>query len=98
MNRNRFACISVALALAGAGSTALAAEPAKSQPMMMTDAQMDNVTGGGLIDVLITDNLNNLAVNVNTNVNATVTALVNANVLVYAPVNVNVNALTGLNL
>ena len=66
--------------------------------MMMTDAQMDNVTGGGLIDVLIQDNLNNLAVNVNANVNATVNALVNTNVLVYAPVNVNVNALTGLNL
>ena len=95
---NRLACISVALGLAAAGSTAFAAEAAKSQPMMMTDAQMDNVTGGGLIDVLITDNLNNLAVNVNANVNATVTALVNTNVLVYAPVNVNVNALTGLNL
>src|SRR5919197_3081116 len=92
---NRLACISVALGLAGAGSTAFAAEP---QPMMMTDAQMDNVTGGGLIDVLIQDNLNNLAVNVNANVNATVNALVNTNVLVYAPVNVNVNALTGLNL
>ena len=95
---NRLACISVALGLAGAGSTAFAAEAAKSQPMMMTDAQMDNVTGGGLIDVLIQDNLNNLAVNVNANVNATVNALVNTNVLVYAPVNVNVNALTGLNL
>jgi hypothetical protein len=91
---NRLACISVALGLAAAGSTAFAAEAAKSQPMMMTDAQMDNVTGGGLIDVLITDNLNNF----NANVNATVTALVNTNVLVYAPVNVNVNALTGLNL
>jgi len=91
---NRLACISVAVGLAGAGSTALAADPAKSQPVMMSDAQMDNVTGGGLIDVIIQNNLNNLAVNVN----ATVNAIVNANVLVYAPVNVNVNALTGLNL
>ena len=98
MNRNRFACIFVALGLAGAGSTALAAGPAKSEPVMMSEAQMDSVTGGGLVDVLITDNLNNLAVNVNANVNATVNALVNANVLVYAPVNVNVNALTGLGL
>ena len=89
---NRFACIFVALGLAAAGSTALAAEPAKAQPMMMTDAQMDNVTGGGLIDVIIQDNLNNLQVNIEANVTATVNALVN----VYAPVNVNVNVLTGL--
>jgi hypothetical protein len=91
---NRFACIFVALGLAAAGSTALAAEPA-----MMTDAQMDNVTaGGGLIDVIIKDNLNNLSVDVIANVNA----MVNANVLVNAPVNVNVNVnanvLTGLGL
>ena len=93
---NRFASIFVALGLAAAGSTALAAEPA--QPQLMTDAQMDSVTGGGLVDVLIQDNLNNL----NVNLNATVTALVNANVLVNAPVNVNVNVnanvLTGLGL
>ena len=88
---NRVGCTFIAFGLAAAGSTALAAE---SQPMMMSDAQMDNVTGGGLVDVIIQDNLNNLAVNVN----ATVNAIVNANVLVYAPVNVNVNALTGLNL
>jgi hypothetical protein len=64
----------------------------------MTDAQMDTVTGGGLVDVLIQDNLNNL----NVDIQATVTALVNANVLVNAPVNVNVNVnanvLTGLGL
>ena len=86
---NRIACIFVALGLAAAGSSALAAEP-----MMMTDAQMENVTGGGLIDVIIANNLNNLSVDIN----ATVTALVNANVLVNAPVNVNVNVLTGLGL
>ena len=84
---NRFACILAALTLAGAGSTALAAKP---EPVTMTEAQMDNVTGGGLIDVIIMDNLNNLQVNVN----ATVNAIVNATV--YAPVNVNVNVLTGL--
>jgi pyruvate dehydrogenase complex dehydrogenase (E1) component len=88
---NRFACIFVAFGLAAAGSTALAAEP---QPVMMSDAQMDNVTGGGLIDVMIQDNLNHLSFVIN----ATVTALVNANVLVNAPVNVNVNVLTGLGL
>jgi hypothetical protein len=91
---NRFASIFVGLGLAAAGATALAAEPAKAQPMMMTDAQMDNVTGGGLIDVIVANNLNNLSVDIN----ATVNALVNANVLVNAPVNVNVNVLTGLSL
>ena len=90
---NRLACSLVALGLAAAGSSAFAAEPAKSQPVMMSDAQMDNVTGGGLIDVIVMDNLNNLQVNLNATVTATVNAIVNANVLVYAPVNVNV--LTG---
>ena len=93
MKRNRFACFCVALGLAAGGSTAFAAEPE-----MMTDAQMDNVAAGGLVDVIIANNLNNLAVNVNANVNAAVNAIVNANVLVNAPVNVNVNALTGLTL
>jgi hypothetical protein len=86
---NRIACIFVALGLAAAGSTALAAEST-----MMTEAQMDNVTGGGLIDVIITDNLNNLGVDIN----AAVTAAVNANVLLNAPVNVSVNVLTALGL
>lgn len=76
---NRFACTFVALGLAAAASSALAAEPAQSQSMMMTDAQMDNVTGGGLV-VIVMDNLNNLAVNLNANVNATVNAVVNASV------------------
>ena len=86
---NRIACIFVALGLAAAGSTALAAEPA-----MMTEAQMENVTGGGLIDAIIMDNLNNLGVDIN----AAVTAAVNANVLLNAPVNVSVNVLTALGL
>lgn len=87
---NRFARSFAALAMAAAASTALAA------PQPMTEAQMDNVSGGGLVDVIIANNLNNLSVDIN----ATVNALVNANVLVNAPVNVNVNvnALTGLNL
>jgi hypothetical protein len=85
----RIASFIVALSLAAAGSTAFAGEPT-----MMTDAQMDNVSGGGLVDIIIANNLNNLSVDIN----ATVTALVNANVLVNAPVNVNVNVLTGLGL
>jgi hypothetical protein len=91
---NRIACIFVALGLAAGGSTALAAEPAKPQPAMMTDAQMDNVTGGGLIDAMIMDNLNNLGVDIN----AAVAAAVNANVLLNAPVNLSVNVLTALGL
>ena len=91
---NRIACVFVALGLAAAGSTALAAEPAKPQPAMMTDAQMDNVTGGGLVDAIIMDNLNNLGVDIN----AAVTAAVTANVLLNAPVNVSVNVLTALGL
>jgi hypothetical protein len=55
---------------------------------------MDNVTGGGLIDAIIMDNLNNLGVDIN----AAVTAAVNANVLLNAPVNVSVNVLTALGL
>jgi hypothetical protein len=86
---NRIASFVAAFGLAAAGTTAFAAEPT-----MMTDAQMDNVSGGGLVDVIIANNLNNLSVDIN----ATVTALVNANVLVNAPVNVNVNVLTGLTL
>jgi hypothetical protein len=86
---NRIASFVAAFSLAAAASTALAAEPT-----LMTDAQMDNVSGGGLVDIIIANNLNNLSVDIN----ATVTALVNANVLVNAPVNVNVNVLTGLGL
>ena len=91
---NRIASFVVAFGLVAAGSTALAAEPAKPQPAMMTEAQMDNVTGGGLIDAIIMDNLNNLGVDIN----AAVTAAVNANVLLNAPVNVSVNVLTALGL
>ena len=58
----RSACIVVALGLAAAGSTALAA-PAKPAPVMMTDAQLDNVTAGDLI-IVFQDSLNNLTINV----------------------------------
>jgi hypothetical protein len=57
----RSACIVVALGLAAAGSTALAA-PAKPEPVMMTDAQMDNVTAGDLF-IVFQDSLNNLTIN-----------------------------------
>jgi len=58
----RSACIVVALGLAAAGSTALAA-PAKPEPVMMTDAQLDNVTAGDLV-IVFQDSLNNLTINV----------------------------------
>jgi len=85
---NRIASLVVALSFAAAGSTAFAAEPA-----LMTDAQMESVTGGGLIDTIIMDNLNNLGVDIS----AAVAAQVNANVLVNTPVNVGVNVLTAVN-
>ena len=53
----RSTCIFVALGLAAAGSTALAA-PAKSGPVMMTDAQMDNVAAGDLT-IIIQNSFNN---------------------------------------
>jgi hypothetical protein len=53
----RSTCIFVALGLAAAGSTALAA-PAKSGPVMMTDAQMDSVAAGDLT-IVIQNSFNN---------------------------------------
>jgi hypothetical protein len=58
----RLTCIFVALGLAAAASTALAAQPGKSQPVQMTDAQMDDVTAGELI-IVFQDSLNNLTIN-----------------------------------
>jgi len=55
----RTACILVALGLTAAASTALAAQPGLVQ---MTDAQMDDVTGGELI-IVFQDSLNNLTIN-----------------------------------
>ena len=56
----RSACISVALGLAAAGSTALAA-PGKSGPVMMTDAQMDDVAAGNLT-IVFNNSLNNWSI------------------------------------
>jgi hypothetical protein len=79
---NRFARAFVALGLAAAVSTALAAPPARSAPVMMTDAQMDNVTAGdsGLITVNVTDALNNWNIDLQLKVQANVLANVNAGV------------------
>ena len=57
----RYACIFVALGLATAASTALAAQPGKS-PVQMTDAQMDDVTAGELI-IVFQDSFNDLTIN-----------------------------------
>ena len=51
----RSACIVIALGLAAAGSSAFAAKP---EPVMMTDAQMDNVTAGDLT-VIFQNSFNN---------------------------------------
>src|SRR5919204_570483 len=77
---NRVACTFVAFGLAAAGSTALAAERAKPPPALMTDAQMDNVTGAGVLDVVVQDSLNNWNLNVALKVQANVLANVNAGV------------------
>src|ERR687888_528378 len=73
---NRVASTFVAFGLAAAGSTALAAERAQSPPVLMTDDQMDNVTGAGVLDVVLADSLNawniDLQVKVLANVNAAV--------------------------
>jgi hypothetical protein len=52
----RFASTFVALGLAAAGSTALAA------PVPMTDAQLDDVSAGELV-IVFQDSLNNLTIN-----------------------------------
>ena len=77
---NRFASIFVAVGLTAAGPTALAAQPAKSPPVLMTETQMDNVTGAGLIDVLVVDSLNNWNINRDLKLQANVAANVNAGV------------------
>jgi hypothetical protein len=56
----RSTCIFVALGLAAAGSTALAA-PAKSGPVTMTDAQMDSVAAGDLT-IVIQNSFNNWSI------------------------------------
>ena len=76
---NRVAHVCFALGLAAAGSTVLAAEPPKPSPaVMMTDAQMDNVTGGGVVDVLVSNALNGWNINLEVAVQANVLANANA--------------------
>ena len=72
---NRFASIFVAFGLAAAGSTALGAQP---QPALMTDAQMDNVTAGSVVDVLVANSLNAWNIDLDLKVQANVLANVNA--------------------
>ena len=72
---NRVACVCVAVGLAAAGSPALAAG---SAPAQMTDAQMDGVTGGGVVDVLVANSLNAWNIDVDLKVQANVLANVNA--------------------
>jgi hypothetical protein len=77
---NRVGCTFVAFSLAAAGSTAFAAEPAKLSPALMTEAQMDDVTGGGVVDVLVLNSLNDWTINLELKLQANVAANVNAGV------------------
>ena len=74
---NRVACVCVAFGFAAAASTALAAKP---PPAQMTEAQMDEVTGGGVVDVLVTNALNDWSINLEVALQANVVANVNAGV------------------
>ena len=74
---NRVARIFVAFGLAAAASTALAVKP---PPAQMTEAQMDEVTGGGVVDVLVTNALNDWNINLEVALQANVVANVNAGV------------------
>jgi hypothetical protein len=79
---NRLARSFVAFGLAAAASAALAAEPARVSPAVMTEAQMDNVTAGalgdGLVTVVVQDSLNNWNLDIALKVQANVLANVNA--------------------
>jgi hypothetical protein len=81
---NRSAFVFVVSGLVAAASPALAAPPAKPQPALMTEAQMDNVTAGalgdGLVTVIIQDSLNNWNLSVALKLQANVAANVNAGV------------------
>jgi hypothetical protein len=72
---NRVASIFVAVGLAAAASTALAAKP---PPTPMTDAQMDDVTAGGVLDVLVIDSLNDWNISLELKLQTNVAANVNA--------------------
>ena len=81
---NRIACLFLAFGLAAAGSTALAAQPAKPSPTLMTDAQLDGVAAGelgdGLVTVIVQDALNNWNLDIAIKLQANVAANVNAGV------------------
>jgi len=72
---NRIACICLALGLSAAGSAAIAAPPPSA---VMTDEQMDNVTGAGVVDVLVANSLNDWNINLEVKLQANVLANVNA--------------------
>ena len=72
---NRIACILVAVGLSAAGSAALAA-----QPTPMTEAEMDRVTGGGVVDVVVMNALNDWSISLDLKLQANVLANVNAGV------------------
>jgi hypothetical protein len=74
---NRIARIFVAFGLAAAASTALAAKPPLAP---MSEAQMDEVTGGGVVDVLVANALNDWTINLEVALQANVVANVNAGV------------------
>ena len=81
---NRSAFIFALFGSVAAASPALAAPPAKPQPALMTEAEMDNVTAGalgdGLVTVIVQDSLNNWNLSLALKVQANVAANVNAGV------------------
>ena len=81
---DRSAFVFAVFGLVAAASPALAAPPAKPQPAMMTEAEMDNVTAGalgdGLVTVIVQDSLNNWDLSLALKVQANVAANVNAGV------------------
>jgi hypothetical protein len=72
---DRFARFFVAFSLAAAGSTAFAAKP---EPTLMTETEMDNVTAGNLLTVVVADSLNNWDLDIAIKLQANVAANVNA--------------------
>jgi hypothetical protein len=82
MDRSAFAF--VVFGLVTAASPALAAPPAKPQPALMTEAEMDHVTAGalgdGLVTVIVQDSLNSWNLSLALKVQANVAANVNAGV------------------
>lgn len=88
----RFAAFSLVVGLATAGPAALAEQAedqvvrnqdSKPQPVQMTEAQMDNVAAGALLNVFVVDvaDVNNVANNLDVNVLIPVNASVAAGIL-----------------